>query len=210
MKKLFATLIAIVAFVAVAIARTPQEIVSQMEAEMSKHEKEGVFMMADAKIILGTVTTKTYSLGKKTRSEATMLGVEVITWTDGETVWTYNEKNNEVQIENSNLKTNSESDGDIGMFSGITEGYDVSIDKETNSQWHLLCKKAKNNTEKDAPKKMDLVIAKGTYMPVSLSTEVEGIRITMYNISFGVAEEEVTFNPANYPGVKIIDKREKQ
>ena len=83
MKKLFATLIAIVAFVAVAIAQTPQEIVSQMEAEMSKHEKEGVFMMADAKIILGTITTKTYSLGKKTRSEASMLGVEIITWTDG-------------------------------------------------------------------------------------------------------------------------------
>lgn len=209
MKKLFATLIAIVAFVAVAIAQTPQEIVSQMEAEMSKHEKEGVFMMADAKIILGTITTKTYSLGKKTRSEASMLGVEIITWTDGETVWTYNVKDNEVQIENSNLKTNSES-GDLDMFNGITDGYDVSIDKETAKEWHLVCKKSKDNPDKDAPKKMDLVIAKDTYRPISLSTKVEGIKITMYNINFGVTEEEVTFNPANYPGVKINDKREKQ
>ena len=209
MKKLFATFIAIVAFVAVAIAQTPKEIVSGMEAEMSRHANEGVYMMADAKIILGTITTKTYTLGKKTRSEASMLGVEIITWTDGETVWTYNVKDNEVQIENSNLKTNSES-GDLDMFNGITDGYDVSIDKETANEWHLVCKKSKDNPDKDAPKKMDLVIAKDTYRPVSLSTKVEGIKITMYNISFGVTEEEVTFNPVNYPGVKINDKRDKQ
>lgn len=122
MKKLFATLFAIVAFVAVAIAQTPQEIVSRMETEMGKLEKQGVVMMADAKIpIFGTMTTKTYTLGNKSRSEGAMLGVEIVTWSDGETIWEYNVNENQVQIENVKLNTKSDSKGDLGLFSGVTE-----------------------------------------------------------------------------------------
>lgn len=209
MKKLFATLFAVVAFVAVAIAQTPQEIVSRMETEMGKLEKQGVVMMADAKIpIFGTMTTKTYTLGDKSRSEGAMLGVEIVTWSDGETIWEYNVKENQVQIENARFNTKSDSNGDLGLFSGITEGYDVSIDKETATEWNLLCKKSKSNTDKDAPQKIELVIAKGTYVPVTLITKVEGIKITMYDITFGVTEEEVTFNADNYPGVTVVDKRQ--
>lgn len=209
MKKLFATLFAVVAFVAVAIAQTPQEIVSRMETEMGKLEKQGVVMMADAKIpIFGTMTTKTYTLGDKSRSEGAMLGVEIVTWSDGETIWEYNVKENQVQIENAKFNTKSDSNGDLGLFSGITEGYDVSIDKETATEWNLLCKKSKSNTDKDAPQKIELVIAKGTYVPVTLITKVEGIKITMYDITFGVTEEEVTFNADNYPGVTVVDKRQ--
>lgn len=209
MKKLFATLFAIVAFVAVAIAQTPQEIVSRMETEMGKLEKQGVVMMADAKIpIFGTMTTKTYTLGDKSRSEGAMLGVEIVTWSDGETIWEYNVKENQVQIENARFNTKSDSNGDLGLFSGITEGYDVSIDKETATEWNLLCKKSKSNTDKDAPQKIELVIAKGTYVPVTLITKVEGIKITMYDITFGVTEEEVTFNADNFPGVTVVDKRQ--
>ena len=209
MKKLFATLFAIVAFVAVAIAQTPQEIVSRMETEMGKLEKQGVVMMADAKIpIFGTMTTKTYTLGNKSRSEGAMLGVEIVTWSDGETIWEYNVNENQVQIENVKLNTKSDSKGDLGLFSGLTEGYEVSIDKETATEWNLLCKKSKSNTDKDAPQKIELVIAKGTYVPVTLITKVEGIKITMYDITFGVTEEEVTFNADNYPGVTVVDKRQ--
>lgn len=209
MKKLFATLFAVVAFVAVAIAQTPQEIVSRMETEMGKLEKQGVVMMADAKIpIFGTMTTKTYTLGDKSRSEGAMLGVEIVTWSDGETIWEYKVKENQVQIENARFNTKSDSNGDLGLFSGITEGYDVSIDKETATEWNLLCKKSKSNTDKDAPQKIELVIAKGTYVPVTLITKVEGIKITMYDITFGVTEEEVTFNADNYPGVTVVDKRQ--
>lgn len=209
MKKLFATLFAVVAFVAVAIAQTPQEIVSRMETEMGKLEKQGVVMMADAKIpIFGTMTTKTYTLGNKSRSEGAMLGVEIVTWSDGETIWEYNVNENQVQIENVKLNTKSDSKGDLGLFSGLTEGYDVSIDKETATEWNLLCKKSKSNTDKDAPQKIELVIAKDTYVPVTLITKVEGIKITMYDITFGVTEEEVTFNADNFPGVTVVDKRQ--
>ena len=71
----------------------------------------------------------------------------------------------------------------------------------------FLCKKSRSNTNKDDPKNMDLVVAKGTYMPKSLSTKVTGITITMRDLDYNVTEKDVTFNPADYPGVKIVDER---
>lgn len=208
MKKLMTTLFAFVAFVTVAIAQSPQDIISRMEAEMSKHENEGFAMTVDARVmLLGTMTTRTYALGNKTRSDASMMGMDIITWTDGETMWVYDHDSNEVEIQKHPLGRSAAEDSDIKMFEGVTEGYNVSIDKETDRAWYLYCKKMKSNTDEDLPKKMDLVIEKGTYMPISLSTKMQGVRITIYDISYGVSEQQVTFNPADYPGVTINDKR---
>lgn len=211
MKRLLTTVIAFVAFVAVAVAQTPEEIIARMETELNQYEKSGVIMTVDMKLsILGTMTTKTYSLDQKTRMENTVMGIDMVTWTDGVTMWMYNSKNQEVEINDfQNKSAEADAEGDIGMFNGITEGYDVSIDKETPEAWYIYCKKSKSNTDKDAPKKMDLVIAKETYMPISLTTKMDGIKITMRDISFGVTEEQVTFDPAEFPGVKIVDKRKK-
>lgn len=205
LKKLF-SLLCFIAMAGIMVAQTPQEIISRMEAEMDKHEKDGLIMTLDAKVpIIGTMTTKTYTLGTKARIEATVMGVDVVTWSDENTLWTYNSKKNEVEI--SIQGESSESEGDAEMFNGITDGYDVTIDKETATTWNILCKKSKSNKDKDAPKKMELVVAKSTYMPVSLKTKVSGIGITMRNISYGVTERQVTFNAKDYPGVTIIDKR---
>ena len=54
---------------------------------------------------------------------------------------------------------------------------------------------------------MTLVVSKGNYYPVSLSTKIEGMAFTMRNISFNVSEEKVTFNAKDYPDAKIVDKR---
>ena len=54
---------------------------------------------------------------------------------------------------------------------------------------------------------MDLVINKGTYLPVSLSAKVSSVTMTMREISFGISEKQVTFNISDYPDAKIIDKR---
>ena len=205
LKKLF-SIICFLGMAGVLVAQTPKEILSRMDAEMDKHDKEGIIMTVDAKVpILGTMTTKTYTLGDKARVEANMMGVDVITWTDGKTSWTYNSKKNEVEI--SKQEGSSESEGDAEMFNGITQGYDVTIDKETAKTWELICKKSKSNKDKDAPKKMELVVAKGTFMPISLKTKISGIGITMRNISFGVTEKQVTFNANEYPGATIVDKR---
>ena len=93
------------------------------------------------------------------------------------------------------------------MFSNVTEGYDVKIDKETPTEWHLRCKRSKSNPDKDAPKRMDLVVEKDTYWPVSLTASLKGVTMTMREISYGVTEEQVTFDPKAYPNATVVDKR---
>ena len=200
------TFLSAIAFAVAALAQTPEEIVSRMEAEMDKHENDGIIMTVDVKIpILGTMTTKTYSLGDKLRVEGKMMGVDIVTWSDGVTEWTYDSKTNTIEITKEKAKDSSE--GDAEMFQGLTDGYDVSISKETADAWHILCKKTKANTDKDAPKTVNLVIAKSNYYPLSLSAKVSGVTMTMRDIAFGVTEKQVTFDPREYPTAKIEDKR---
>ena len=208
MKKLL-SIIAFIAFAGVAIAQTPEEIISRMEAEMAKHdEKEGLAMTMDMKIpILGTFSSRTYTLGDKYRIEVSEDGKQTISWSDGKTDWTYSSEKNEIEIKKHEVKEKTETEGDAKMFSGITDGYDVKLDKETSDSWQFLCKRSKSNPDKDAPKKMTLIVSKGTYMPISLSAKVSAITITMRDLSYGVTEEQVTFNPKNYPTATIVDKR---
>ncbi len=208
MKKLIA-IISFIALATTAMAQTAEEIVSRMNAEMSKHnESEGFAMTMDMKIIfIGTISSRSYILGDKMRIEANRDGKDFITWSDGKTEWSYDSEKNEIEITNAKPKEKSEVESDTKMFTGITEGYDVKIDKETPTEWHIRCKRSKSNPDKDAPKKMDLVVAKGTYWPVSLSTSVTAATVTMRDLSFGVTEKQVTFDEKDYPGVKIVDKR---
>ena len=93
------------------------------------------------------------------------------------------------------------------MLDGVTDGYDVKLKKETDEAWYFVCTKSKTNPRKDDPKKMDLVISKSTYLPISTSVSEKGIRFTMRDFAIGVSEEEVTFNPDEYKDATIIDKR---
>jgi outer membrane lipoprotein-sorting protein len=205
-------IIAIISFIALAtsaMAQTAEEIITRMDAEMSKHnESEGFAMTMDMKIIfIGTISSRSYILGDKMRIEANKDGKDFVTWSDGKTEWSYDPETNEIEITNAKPKEKSEAESDTKMFTGITDGYDVKIDKETPTEWHIRCKRSKSNPDKDAPKKMDLVVAKGTYWPVSLSTSVTAATVTMRDLSFGVTEKQVTFDEKDYPGVKIVDKR---
>ena len=206
-------LIAIISFIALAtnaMAQTAEEIITRMEAEMSKHdESEGTAMTMDMKIIfVGTISSRNYVLGDKMRIEAINDdGKNFVTWSDGKTEWVYDSEKNEIEIKNAKPKEKSETKGDTKLFQDITDGYEVKIDKETATEWHIRCKRSKSNPDKDAPKRMDLVVAKGTYWPVSLSTSVTAATVTLRDISFGVTEEQVTFNPKEFPNANIIDKR---
>ena len=208
MKKLIA-IISFIALATAAMAQTAEEIITRMEAEMSKHdESEGVAMTMDMKIIIiGTISSRNYVLGDKMRIEAKKEGKDYITWSDGKTDWVYDSEKNEIEITNVKPKEKSETNSDTKLFQGITDGYDVKIDKETATEWHIRCKRSKSNPDKDAPKRMDLVVAKGTYWPVSLSTSVTAATVTLRDISFGVTEEQVTFNPKDFPNATIVDKR---
>ena len=208
MKKLIA-IISFIALATAAMAQTAEEIVSRMDAEMSKHnESEGFAMTMDIKMIfIGTISSRSYVLGDKMRIEANRDGKDFVTWSDGKTDWSYDPEKNEIEITNAKPKEKSETDGDTKLFKDITDGYDIKIDKETATEWHIRCKRSRSNPDKDAPKRMDLVVAKETYWPGSLSTSVTAATVTMRDISFGVTEEQVTFNPKEFPQASIIDKR---
>ena len=208
MKKLIA-IISFIALATAAMAQTAEEIVSRMEAEMSKHnESEGFAMTMDIKMIfIGTISSRSYVLGDKMRIEANRDGKDFVTWSDGKTDWSYDPEKNEIEITNAKPKQKSETDGDTKLFKDITAGYDIKIDKETATEWHIRCKRLRSNPDKDAPKRMDLVVAKETYWPVSLSTSVTAASVTMRDISFGVTEEQVTYNPKEFPNATIVDKR---
>jgi outer membrane lipoprotein-sorting protein len=208
MKKIIA-IISFIALATAAMAQTAEEIVSRMEAEMSKHnESEGFAMTMDIKIILiGTMSSRSYVLGDKMRIEANRDGKDFVTWSDGKTEWNYDSEKNEIEITNAKPKEKTNTDGDTKLFKDITAGYDIKIDKETATEWHIRCKRSRSNPDKDAPKRMDLVVAKETYWPVSLSTSVTAASVTMRDISFGVTEEQVTFNPKEFPQATIVDNR---
>lgn len=205
MKKLVLAFMAVWAAVVAAVAQTPEEIVSRMEAEMNSHAGEGIAMTVDIKIpILGTATSRSYVYGSKLRVEMKMMGAQVVTWSDGETSWTYVSKDNSLTIQSAGHK--KANTGDTELFMGITDGYDVSMKKETADAWHLLCKKSKGNKDEDDPKTMDLVVSKKNYYPLSLKASMSGMTMTMRDISFDVTEADVTCDPSKFPGVKIIRK----
>lgn len=195
MKRLLA-IISFIALATTAMAQTAEEIVSRMNAEICKHnESEGFAITMDMKIILvGTISSRSYILGDKMRIEANKDGKDFVTWSDGKTEWSYDSETNEIEIKNAKPKEKSDKDSNTKMFKDVTEGYDVRIDKETATEWHIRCKRSKSNPDKDAPKRMDLVVAKETYWPVSLTTSVTAASVTMRDISFGVTESQVTFN----------------
>ncbi|MBQ3766924.1 MAG: hypothetical protein II874_09335 [Bacteroidales bacterium] len=208
MKRFLALLSAVVLTVA-AYAQTAEEIIARMDAAMEQVETENGFRMTmDLKIpLLGTMSSHAWSLGNKTRLEAEMAGKKLVTWQDGQTEWTYDASENTITIEDQDQSKKSEEKENMKMFQSATEGYDVSISKETATAWTIKCRKNRSNTKKDDPKNMEIVVAKDTYYPVSLSARVDWVTVTLRNLQFNVSEEDVTFNMADYPGVSIIDKR---
>lgn len=206
MKAFFTTVLSL--FVAVAsFGQTAQEIVEKMDQVMAAHKEDGVQMTFEMKMpIIGTISTKSYVYGNKYRLEMESDGEATTVWSDGSTLWTYTPSEKKIEIETAAPSANP--DGNAEMLEGITAGYDVSISKQTADAWYIKCKKSKTNTDKDDPNTMDLVVEKGSYLPKSLSAKVSLVTVTIKDLKYGVKESDVTFNPAGYPGVQIIDKRQ--
>lgn len=196
------------ASVALSLAQTPEEIINRMDSEMKKADDQGMAVTMDIAIpIIGKTSAAMKVRGEKSRTEMSIKDVKETLWMDKNTIWTYSSANNEVVIENRKEDSKSSQEENMEMFTGITEGYDVKLEKETADTWQFRCDKSKSNTNKDDPKKMTLIVSKKDYMPVSLSTKVKGITVTMRDAKLGVSESEVTFNASSLPGVTITDKR---
>lgn len=209
MKRIVCLLVALAGALSM-MAQTPADILGRMDAALEQHKSEGVAMAVDAKVpLLGTIRSKTWTLGNRYRMETTMLGATLITWIDETTQWELNTKKNELTIKllNPALNKKSEGDGDLSDLSGLSEGYDLTITAETDTQWRIQGKRSKDNDDKDSPKNIEIVVAKGTFLPISFTAKASGVRMTLRDITFGVTESQVTFNPADYPDATVIDKR---
>lgn len=205
-KYLFAALAALFLSGSFLFAQTPEEIVERMIAEMDRGSAEGFSMDFNMKIpIVGTVYSHNMVLGDKMKTQLTGKDKSSTSWSDATTKWTYDSRSGEITIEN---KTSSGSDNsDTKAFDNIADGYRLTLKKETADAWYIKCRKSKTNTNKDDPQNMELVVRKGTFHPISLSTKMSGVTLTMKDLRFGVSEAQVTFDIKQYPGVKIVDKR---
>ena len=185
-------------------AQTTDEIISRMETEFEAHQSEGIIMTMDIKIALvGDISTRIMSLGDKYC--ATIADGSTITWGDGKTTWTYDLHKDEVTIEKATA--GSDASENVSMLKGITAGYKVKLVKETSQAWYFKCKKLSSNKNKDDIKKMELVVDKETYYPVSMTSKGLLASVAIRDVSFGVTEDQVTYNPALYSDAKIVDKR---
>jgi len=195
----------------ITFAQTGLEIVNRMNQRLSDRKADGIGVSVDVKIpIVGIISTKTWSLGKKTRLDIESSKINVITFMEDTTQWVYTPANNEVLITNMSFGNNNVSDNpgmDVSMFDDIPDGYDISIKSQNSVKWELVCKRKKSNKDDDSPKTISLEVRKETYEPISMSTKIMGINCTMHHFIFGVTEDKVTFNPDNYPGIKITDQR---
>ena len=137
------------------------------------------------------------------------MGRELIIWTDGKCSWSYDAKENTIVIEDELGGTND--DNGLNMMDGLTDGYDVKLDKESEKAWLFVCRKLKDNPDKDAPKKMEITIRKSDYSLGQLKTSMKGVTLILSNISIGgINEASVTFDASKYPDATIEDKRGKK
>ena len=209
MKKLILLLTALLASTALTFAQTPEEIVKNVEAQMDKADQAGLQVTMELKIpIIGTTSARMHVLGKKSRTDIALKDHKSTMWTDENTIWTWTNTpaQNEVVVENKK-ESSSSSEDNLKLAEGITEGYDVTLTKETADAWYLNCKKSKSNTDKDDPKTITLVVEKGTYMMKELSTKVQGLTVALKDAKLGVSESDVTFDISKCPGAKLTDKR---
>ena len=189
-------------------AQTPKEIISKMSAEMNRGEDEGFSMDFTMKMpIIGTVTSHNLIRGDKLKTIVSDSNKSSIGWSDETTMWSYDSESGEITIETKTSSAEKKDDSNLEAFDNIDNGYDITLQKETDEAWYFLCKKSKSNKVKDDPKKIELAVSKATYLPIYMRTKQSFFTISIENYTLGVSEESVTFDPAEYPDAKIIDKR---
>lgn len=190
-----------------AYAQTAEEIVQKMEDQLSRADKEGFTMDLNMKMpIVGLIKSHSSVAGDKMKVEISGADKSSTLWQDATTKWEYNPETKEVTVTKNEMVKKDEN-SDLSTFSDVTEGYDLSLSKETADAWYIACKRSKTNKDKDAPKKMDLCVSKATNLPIYLKMKKSILEISMENITIGVSEKSVTFNPADYPDATIVDKR---
>lgn len=205
-KHLLFTLAAVLMSSAALYAQTPEEVVAKMQEQLLCADAEGYAMDMTMKMaIVGSATTHILVRGEKTKIQIAGNSGSEIDWTDATTKWAYDPAKADVTV--SAKPVEGKKDGDLAPFMNLTEGYKVISKGETADEWIFVCKKLSTNKDKDAAKKIDLKVSKKTCLPTFLQMKKSIVTMTIENVALGVTEDEVTFRPEDYPGVKIVDNR---
>ena len=105
-------------------AQTPEEIITKMEQELKRSDTEGLYMAMEMKIpLVGTIPSRVYSLGKKARAEMEAKDKKTILWMDADNTWTYDLSKNEIVITRRESGKPSDTENNMQLLEGLTEGY---------------------------------------------------------------------------------------
>lgn len=179
-----------------------------MSKQMERAETEGLVMDLNMKLpVIGSITSHNLIRGDKMKVTVSGKGKKAVMWSDGTTRWEYDEEAGEITVQSQKQSDSKKENSEMKAFDSLTEGYDLILEKETADAWYILCKKSKSNKDKDDPAKIDLAVSKATYLPIYLRMKQSVVSVSIEKVSIGVSEKSVTFNPAEYPNAKIIDKR---
>lgn len=209
-------------------AQTADEIVSQMEQFVNSHQQEGISFSIDKEMVYvdsyNTASRETDVKRSKLSSGSISLfenkmrvdsdnGTEFVNL-DINRKWFVSSSNNEVMFDVTSQGDNSrmEEYGKGLLF--IRPAYRFSIKEETDDTWTVYGKRKAFTRFSDAEKEIVLTVRKDTYQPVSVTLydDMDGKPFdvteitTKENIKFGVTDNYVTFNAADYTIATAIYK----
>ena len=192
-------------------AQTPEEIVAKMSEQLARTKTEGYAMDLNMKMpLIGEIRSHNLVVGDKMKTTVSSKDKTGIIWTDATTQWEYDPKTEEITVspKKTSAATSSETDSsNLDSFDDISDGYKLVFKEETADAWYFRCKKLASNKDKNDPSKMDLAVAKDSYLPIYLRARKSIVKVGIENLAFGVTEQDVTFRPEDYPNAKIVDKR---
>lgn len=182
----------------------------------SSDSGNGVFPLSNVETTADTRETnltnsKLAVLGRKSRTESAKETVYYDMNIDKK--WT-------VMTEKKEINHDFVNTGDLHSFANnymwldyIVPAYRYKITEETDDSWTITGKRKLITKYLGTQKSIKLVVRKGTCQPVSVTLyqKIDGepfdaIEITKKkDIHFGVTEQQVTFNPENYPGYEITE-----
>ena len=219
MKKSFFTVLSLVCSMTV-FSQTANEIVSQMEEYVNTHQQDGISFAIDKELMYvdsystsnNQVTVKRSNLSSgsifihdnKMRVDSDN-GTEYIDF-DINRKWFVSSINKEVQFDIANHGDNSRMNDYYNGLHIIRPAYRFTIKNETDDTWTIYGKRKMFTRFNWVEKEILLTVRKDTYQPVSVTlydvmdgkpfdvTEVT----TKKEISFGVTDNQVTFNAADH------------
>ena len=209
-------------------SQTANEIVSQMEAYVNSHQQDGVSFAIDKELVYAdsyNTGTSQVSVKKSKLSSGSIFihdnkmrvdsdnGTEFINL-DMNRKWFVSSNKNEVQFDFTNKGDGNRMNDYYSGIHFIRPAYRFTIKDETDDTWTVYGRRKLFTRYNWVEKEIVLTIRKDTYQPVSVALydAMEGklydvTEVTRKDdITFGVTENQVTFNAADYTIATAIYK----